>query len=204
MLWESKAMKRITSGLKAMVKSFRQEQWKDLYKDIWQDRFIYKVSNFGRVISFVKNREGELLSGGKTAGYLSFVVVLKTGKNKSYYFHRMVAELFLKKKEKDQYVIHKNYQKHENHVDNLAWVDKEEWAKHQFENPNVKENKLKRKLRQATTYSKLTYAQAVILKKKLLDPNRKTRMRLLATRFGGSEMQLYRIKSGENWGDIQV
>lgn len=197
-------MKRITSGLKAMVKSFRQEQWKDLYKDIWQDRFIYKVSNFGRVISFVKNREGELLSGGKTAGYLSFVVVLKTGKNKSYYFHRMVAELFLKKKENDQYVIHKNYQKHENHVDNLAWVDKEEWAKHQFENPNVKENKLKRKLRQATTYSKLTYAQAVILKKKLLDPNRKTRIRVLAKQFGVSEMQLYRIKSGENWGDIQV
>ncbi len=187
-----------------MVKNFRQEQWKDLYKDIWQERFTYKVSNLGRVISFVKNKEGELLTGGKTAGYLSFVVVLKTGKNKSYYFHRMVAELFLHKKEQDHYVIHKNYQKHENQASNLSWVNKEEWIKHQFENPNVKDNKLKRKLRQSTTYSKLSYAQAVILKKKLLDPNRKTRIRVLAKQFGVSEMQLYRIKSGENWGDIKV
>jgi hypothetical protein len=50
----------------------------------------------------------------------------------------------------------------------------------------------------------LSYAQAVVLKKKLLDPNRKTRIRILAKQFGVSEMQLYRIKSGENWGDIEV
>ena len=187
-----------------MIKSFRQEQWKHLYKEVWQDRFKYQVSNLGRVISFVKNPEGELLSGGKTGGYLSFVVVLKSGKNKSYYFHRMVAELFLNKNEDEQYVIHKNYNKHENQVENLAWVNKEEWTQHQFGNPSVMKNKLRRKLRQATTYSKLTYAQAVILKKKLLDPNRKTRIRVLAKQFGVSEMQLYRIKSGENWGDIKV
>jgi predicted DNA binding protein len=59
-------------------------------------------------------------------------------------------------------------------------------------------------LRRVVTYSKLTYAQAVILKKKLLDPNRKTRIKVLAKQFGVSEMQLYRIKSGENWGDIKV
>ena len=187
-----------------MIKSFRQEQWKHLYKEVWQDRFKYKVSNLGRVISFVKNPEGELLSGGKTGGYLSFVVVLKSGKNKSYYFHRMVAELFLKRNDDEQYVIHKNYNKHENQVENLAWVNKEQWTLHQFGNPNVIQNKLKRKLRQATAYSKLTYSQAVILKKKLLDPNRKTRIRVLAKQFGVSEMQLYRIKSGENWGDIKV
>ena len=83
-------------------------------------------------------------------------------------------------------------------------MNKEEWTQHQFGNPSVMKNKLRRKLRQATTYSKLTYAQAVILKKKLLDPNRKTRIRVLAKQFGVSEMQLYRIKSGENWGDIKV
>lgn len=187
-----------------MIKNYRHERWETLHKDIWMDRFVYKVSNYGRVLSFVKNPKGELLTGGKSGGYLSFVVVLKTGKNKSYYFHRIIAELFLPRKDSDEFVIHKNYDKHENHISNLAWVDKENWTKHQYGNPNVKENKLKRKLRQATTYSKLTYAQAVILKKKLLDPNRKTRIRILAKQFGVSEMQLYRIKSGENWGDIEV
>lgn len=187
-----------------MIKNYRHEEWKTLHKDTWQDRFVYKVSNYGRIISYVKNPEGELLSGGKTAGYLSFVVVLKSGKNKSYYFHRVIAEMFLDKGENDQYVIHKNYVKHENQVSNLEWVTKEKWTLHQYNNPQVQENKLKRKLRQATSYSKLTYAQAVILKKKLLDPNRKTRIRVLAKQFGVSEMQLYRIKSGENWGDIEV
>ncbi len=187
-----------------MIKNYRHEQWKTLHKEIWQDRFVYDVSNYGRIVSYVKNPNGELLSGGKTAGYLSFVVVLKTGRNKSYYFHRVIAELFLNKKEDDQYVIHKNYVKHENQVTNLAWANREEWTQHQFNNPQVKENKLKRKLRKVTSYSKLTYAQAVILKKKLLDPNRKTRIRVLAKQFGVSEMQLYRIKSGENWGDIEV
>ena len=110
----------------------------------------------------------------------------------------------MKRNDDEQYVIHKNYNKHENQVENLAWVNKEQWTLHQFGNPSVIQNKLKRKLRQATAYSKLTYAQAVILKKKLLDPNRKTRIRVLAKQFGVSEMQLYRIKSGENWGDIKV
>lgn len=187
-----------------MIKNYRQEQWISYHKDIWQDRFRYLVSNYGRVISFVKNPEGELINGGKTAGYLSFVVNLLNGKKKNYYFHRIVAEIFLDKGENDQYVIHKNYKKHENQVSNLAWVTKDEWVQHQFNNPNVKENKMKRKLRKVTSYSKLTYAQAVILKKKLLDPNRKTRIRILAKQFGVSEMQLYRIKSGENWGDIEV
>jgi hypothetical protein len=37
-----------------------------------------------------------------------------------------------------------------------------------------------------------------------MDPNRKTRLKLIAKQFGISEMQLYRIKSGENWGHIKV
>jgi len=44
----------------------------------------------------------------------------------------------------------------------------------------------------------------MLIKKKLLDPNRKTRMKMLAHQFRISEMQLYRIKSGENWGHVMV
>ncbi|MGY5849892.1 HNH endonuclease [Salegentibacter sp. F14] len=187
-----------------MIKNFRQERWEILHKKEWQERFVYKISNFGRMISFLRNPEGELVKGGKIGGYLNFSVKLKSGKSKSYYIHRMVAELFLKKKEGDKYVVHKNFQKDDNRASNLAWMTQEEWVKHQYNSPKVKENKHKRKLRKVVSYSKLTYAQAVILKKKLLDPNRKTRIRVLAKQFGVSEMQLYRIKSGENWGDIEV
>ncbi|MDT0677817.1 HNH endonuclease signature motif containing protein [Autumnicola musiva] len=187
-----------------MIKDYRQEVWKKLHKEEWQDRFVYKVSNYGRVISYLKNPEGDLMKGGKVGGYLNFAVRLKNGKSKTYYVHRIVAELFLKKKDGDKYVIHKNFEKDDNKVSNLAWATKEEWVEHQYHSPSVKENKHKRKLRKVVSYSKLSYAQAVILKKKLLDPNRKTRIKVLAKQFGVSEMQLYRIKSGENWGDIEV
>lgn len=187
-----------------MIRDYRNERWKHLHKEEWQDRFIYKVSNFGRIISFLKNPKGELMKGGRVGGYLNFAVKLKNGKHKTYYIHRIVAELFLKKKEDDRYVIHKNFEKDDNRAENLAWATKDEWVQHQYNSPKVKENKQKRKLRKIVSYSKLSYAQAVILKKKLLDPERKTRIKVLAKQFGVSEMQLYRIKSGENWGDIEV
>jgi len=187
-----------------LVKSYRGEVWKRLHKEEWQDRFVYDISNYGRVISYVQYPEGELINGGRTNGYTSFSPRLQDGKHKAYYVHRIVAELFLDKKEGDKFVIHKNFKKDDNRVDNLAWTTKEEWVEHQHNSPGVKENKRKRKLRRVVTYSKLTYAQAVILKKKLLDPKRKTRIKVLAKQFGVSEMQLYRIKSGENWGDIKV
>ena len=187
-----------------MIKNFRQERWKSFHREAWQDRFRYQVSNYGRVISFVKNPDGELLKGGKSQGFLTFVACLKNGKKQACYIHRVVAELFLPKKEGDKFVIHLNYNKTENKVSNLAWATKDEWVAHQQGNPKVKENKIKRRKRTIKCYSKLTYAQATILKKKLLDPERKTRIRILAKQFGVSEMQLYRIKSGENWGDIKV
>jgi predicted DNA binding protein len=52
--------------------------------------------------------------------------------------------------------------------------------------------------------NKLTVTEVMRLKKKLLDPNRKTRLKIIAKKFGVSEMTLHRIKTGENWGHIQV
>ena len=55
-----------------------------------------------------------------------------------------------------------------------------------------------------TPSAKLTETQVIRLKKKLFDPNRRTRLKILAKQFGVSEMQLHRIKTGENWGHIKV
>jgi DNA invertase Pin-like site-specific DNA recombinase len=52
--------------------------------------------------------------------------------------------------------------------------------------------------------AKLTSTAVIRTKKLILNPYQKTRLKIIAKQFGISEMQLYRIKTGENWGHIQV
>jgi hypothetical protein len=42
------------------------------------------------------------------------------------------------------------------------------------------------------------------LKKILNDPNRRTRLKIIAKRFGVTTMQLRRIKTGENWSHVEA
>jgi len=42
------------------------------------------------------------------------------------------------------------------------------------------------------------------LKKIINNPQRKTRLKIIAKQFGISEMQLYRIKRGENWASVSA
>jgi hypothetical protein len=91
-----------------------------------------------------------------------------------------------------------DFDKENNKASNLKWVTKAEMYIHHKKNPK----KIAR--RGQITYSKLTEGRVRLIKKKIFDPNRKTRMRIIAKQFGISEMQLYRIKSGENWGHVKI
>jgi hypothetical protein len=76
---------------------------------------------------------------------------------------------------------------------------------HGNQSPHVRE--ARKKLIQHNIKSdgrKLTVANVIKLKKILADPNRKIKLRALAKQFNISEMQLFRIKKGENWGHIEV
>jgi len=44
----------------------------------------------------------------------------------------------------------------------------------------------------------------MVIKKLLANPKQTTRLKMIAKQFGVSEMQIRRIKSGENWGYIKV
>ena len=116
-----------------------------------------------------------------------------------------MAEQFLSKVNDDeQYVIHLDFNKSNNFVDNLKWSAKKEMFAHQQKNPSVTEAREKQKGRKTQKGHKLTATQVMRLKKKINDPERKTRLKLIAKQFGISEMQLYRIKSGENWAHVVV
>jgi len=188
-----------------MIKSFWNEEWKDLNFEKGALRKKYAISNYGRIVSYIDKLEnGTLVRGGTLRGYKT-LPVRPFGKSKTFYVHKLVAEYFLKREDDDhKYVIHLDYNKENNFIENLKWASKDEMFAHQQKNPVVLEAREKQKGRKTVKGHKLTATQVMRLKKKIMDPNRKTRLKLIAKQFGISEMQLYRIKSGENWGHIKV
>ena len=129
-------------------------------------------------------------------GYLYFKVKKnEKGKYKTYYLHKLIAQHFLEQNN-GIYVIHLDYDKLNNHIDNLKWVTKREKEIHQFTNPSYKKPV-------NLTSAKLSENDVRRIKKMLNNPNRRTRLKMIAKQFGVSTMQLQRIKTGENWGHIE-
>lgn len=178
----------------------KDEQWVDLkgIENISEKEKL-KISNHGRVLNF-RYEEPTFRTLTVVNGYPTLTMQHKKMPDKkrrtiTRYVHKLVAEHFLDKPSDDHvYVIHLDYDKLNNKASNLRWATKREKEKHQQKSPYYKR----------VCSSKLSETDVIRLKKKLLDPNRKTRYKILAKQFGVSEMQLHRIKTGENWGDIKI
>ncbi len=181
-----------------MEKMYRNEMWKPfLLKNC--DHSVEKiwVSNFGRVKRRKPNQDSFKLSSYVYANrFKMFFFTAEGNKTASFYVHRAVALMFLDKPEGKDFVIHVDHDPVNNHLDNLKWVNRKELVKHQMSNPRRIEG-----MRNNKNY-KLTEERVKIIKRKIFDPNRRTRMKMIAKQFGISTMQLYRIKSGENWGHV--
>ena len=183
-----------------MVRNFRNEIWAPYSNELWSDEDEFLVSNFGRIQrKKVYEDTWELSKTSLIGGYDTFWIRRKNSKqSSSYYIHRVVASVFCKRTDNEKYVIHLDFDKLNNIVSNLKWVNKADMYLQKKKNPK----KLARKGK--VTSSKLTEGRVRLIKRKIFDPNRKTRMRLIAKQFGISEMQLYRIKSGENWSHVKM
>ncbi len=188
-----------------MIRFYWNEEWKEILFPEKALRKRYAISNYGRVISFTENfREGNLIKGGCLKGYKT-LPLRPYGVSTTYYVHKLVAEYFLPSINNDDFsVIHMDFNKGNNFFKNLKWATRSETYEHQRKNPMLIESKKKNIGRNSFEGPKLNATQVMRLKKKLLDPNRKTKLRILARQFGISEMQLHRIKKGENWSHVEV
>tara|TARA_R110000787_G_scaffold234375_6_gene341271 strand:- start:708 stop:1256 length:549 start_codon:yes stop_codon:yes gene_type:complete len=180
-----------------MLRNYWNEEWKEIkFDDKILTNDILQISNYGRLKKSLEGKEF-LLKESFINGYQNVPVKQKhNGKSTSRYVHKLVAEHFLEKND-GICVIHLDYDKKNNHVENLKWVTKREKEIHQFSNPTFKNI-----IRKKPSNTKLTETRVKLIKRKINDPNRRTRMKMIAKQFGISEMQLYRIKRGENWGSV--
>lgn len=186
-----------------MIKKMAGEVWKPLtFSGSKELRNRYAVSSLGRIASYKEDvlKDGKLLNGSLTTGYRT-LNLHRPGHKGTLYIHREIAKIFLKKgSNKHKFVIHKNHDKLDNAVKNLEWATLEKMIQHQQKSPA----KVAYKKRQANREVglKLTAVQVRKIKEQLNKKTRRITIKQLADKYGVSEMTMYRIKSGENWGRI--
>jgi len=181
-----------------MIRSYRDEIWKKIeFDDKIAENENFKISNYGRIIN-CKGKEEYLVKESFTNGYQTLALKQKINKKSTgRYVHKLVAQHFLEQND-GIYVIHLNYDKTDNRVENLKWATKREKELHQFNNPEWKKNRKSRVLRN----SKLNEGRVKIIKRQL--KNKKNRISMIAKRFGVSDTQIHRIKRGENWASVSI
>ena len=187
-----------------MIKKLPGEVWKSLaFRGSKDLRNHYAVSSLGRIVSYKEDivKDGKLLNGSLTTGYRT-LNLHRPGHKGTLYIHRELAKLFLKKSSpQHKYVIHINHNKLDNSVKNLKWATVEEMIDHQQASPA----KIAYKKKQATREVglKLTASKVKKIKEMLGNKKRRLTIKQLAEKYGVSEMTMYRIKSGENWGRVK-
>lgn len=155
----------------------------------------YMVSNYGRVKSFVfKKTEGQIMKPAKVGNFLA----LKISVNKkmvSWYIHKLVATVFIPNSNEElTHVVHADLNYMNNRVSNLVWVKKEKV----HENERLR-NSLSSKRRKPSN-TRLKERDVAHLKTML---QRGFTQAEIAKLFCISEMQVTRIKRGENWGHVK-
>jgi hypothetical protein len=191
------------------IRIYPNEKFKEIELD-YSLKLRYAISNKGRLISFSENIEDcRLLKGSLSDGYPIFSFrIKKDGKSisKCLFLYKLVAHYFLPKPSEEQtYVLHLDYSRNNDDVNNLRWATKAEMIAHRNNNPNViqaRKNLIEHNLK--ADGRKLTTTKVMLIKTILARPEQKTRLKMIAKQFGVSEMQIRRIASGENWGHIKI
>ncbi len=183
--------------------SSKKEIWKAVLIHGKKPTVPYVVSNHGR-FGVMTNGKVDVRPFKATSGHYRYNV-RQHGKNKAIFLFREVAIAFLKKpSSKHIFVIHKDHNYLNDHVDNLKWATLKEHRAHTSKSPRSIEARTKKAITRSTHSKVMNEKNVIALKKMIWDPKRKLSLRQIANKFGVSEMQIYRIKSGEFWYHIHV
>ena len=115
----------------------------EIWKDIKGYEGLYQVSNFGNVKSLERRvnscnggrnkKEKYIISTDNGNGY-KIVGLSKKHKRKNYYVHRLVAEAFIKNENNFNEINHLDYNRSNNNVENLEWIDRKSNVQYSVKN----------------------------------------------------------------------
>ncbi|NJM16827.1 MAG: hypothetical protein HC896_16955 [Bacteroidales bacterium] len=160
---------------------------------------LYHISNYGRVKSFVYDKnEGQLMKFSEIKGFKQVHMTIDKVRSR-FYVHKLVAQIWIPQPSDEHiYVTHLDSNKTNNHVSNLEWHTKETLkAKHR----ELQKRKHNNSKRHRAVNSRLKEEDVILLKSML---QRGVVQAKIAKMFCISEMQVTRIKRGENWGHVQL
>lgn len=170
----------------------------------------YAVSNQGRIISYTDDfLSGREIKCALADGFRVFRYQTRVNgkrKDKGFLVYKLVAQYFIPNDNPERtMVLHLDYSRDNDRVENLKWATKREQIDFQSKNPNVIANKARIiEFNKKADGAKLTSTQVIRIKKMLQRPDNKTRYVMIAKQFNITTQQLYRIRTGENWGHIKV
>jgi len=171
----------------------------ELWREVPHSNSRYQVSNYGRVKSFAYNKtEGKMMVGFIINRFR--IIQLNINKHaQKYYVHKLVAEHWIPKpSDKHTIVTHLDGNMTNNHVSNLEWHTRESLAEKHREYEKQRDRRFRK--RNPASHSKLKEEDVRHLKAML---EKGVVQAKIAKMFCLSEMQVTRIKRGENWGHVQ-
>lgn len=183
--------------------SSNKETWKAVTVDGKKPTVAYVISNKGR-FGVMNGGKVEVRIFKPTSGVYRYNI-RQHGENKAIFVYREVAKAFVKKPSpKHKFVIHKDHNYLNDHPNNLKWATLNEHRAHAAKSPNSIMARSKRAITKSVHSKVFDEKEVIALKKMIWDPKRKLSFKKLAEKFGVSEMQIYRIKSGEFWYHVRV
>lgn len=187
-----------------MIKKLDGERWKEAdFPNSLKNK--YAISNKGRLASYNGTlfKDGNLLRGSLQEGYkiMRYSVTTKKGKRYEFvFFHTLVAKYFCKQNSPlHKKVIFKDFNRKNLSASNLKWVTVSGQYTHSIESPAY--IKASKRMREPIKGPRLDIEKVRKIKMAL---QKGSTLKDLAQKYKVSDMQIYRIKKGENWKHVKV
>ena len=158
----------------------------EVWKDIKGYNGVYKVSNYGSVVSYA-NKTPRTLNGHVLPNGYKIIIINYKGRKRKFFLHNLVATYFIDNPNNHSHICHIDSDKLNNHYTNLRWCSAEESKTHTVDVSGVKRGS-------DANRSKLSEEDVIYIY------NSDETQRELAKKFNVARSTIHFIKNGDIWG----